>query len=324
MRHEAQASRIPDLLAGNISRWQKWRLNRHLRSCAQCQGELQRYQRIHDALAEAVPAYLAENGPSDEFMERIHRTIAAHPGPARARKSPRIARLAVPAATAALAMIAIVMALTLTGGNGASALSLATPVRGTVSITQGGAPVADGEFAYVSPQRWERSMTRHRAPQSVRHVTEISLNGENFARRADEPWRRIGGTPANWQPIPGLGLLALTESLFDAVLDLYQLEETGEREFRGQRLTELTGLDTDYAVRMRDSILASGGPGQEAAALFDFYTASPPEVTVLADDEERIRAIFINVPLIDTPDPMLIEVVINEFNADVQITPPLP
>jgi hypothetical protein len=221
-------------------------------------------------------------------------------------------------------VLAIVLALTLTGGNGASALSLATPVRGTVSITQGGDPVLDSTFSYVSPDTWERSTTHHRRPESVKNVSEVSVDGETFSRLGDEPWRPIGATPADRQIIPGLGELALTERLFDAVLNVYQLEEGGERQFRGEQLREFTGIDAGYAANTRDSSLASGGSQEEAQARFEFYTANPPEVTVLADSQERIRAIFITLQLADVPDPGLIEVVIDEFNAQVEIASPLP
>ena len=325
MDHEALTNRIPDLMAGNGRRWGRRRLNRHLKSCAPCQAELQRYQAIHEGLEETVPSYLAENRPSDEFMTRVHQTIATHPLPARSKANvPRAAKLTVPAITAVLAVIAIVLVITFSGGNGASALSLATPVKGTMSVTQAGDPVAAGTFAYVSPEDWERSTTYLRFPASFGVISEITANDETYSKTGDGQWQQIDGISADRQPIPGLGDLGLAERLFDAVLSLYELEKDGQREFRGDQLTAFTGVDADHATRIRDSALGSGATDAEATALFDFYSDSPPGITVLADSEERIRAIFIAVSLPDTPEPLLVELVVDEFNAEVEITSPLP
>lgn len=329
MSHEALTAIIPDLMAGNVNWIQRWRLNRHLKSCAACRTELGRFQSIHEDLESAVPEYLAEDQPSPEFMARIHQTIASHPlsstgvGKARPARTSALPRFALPALTAVVAAIAIVLVLTLTGGNGAVALSLETPVKGTLSITQGGEPVADGTFTYVSPQLWERSTIYPRMPQQLQNISEVSVDGEIATKLGDDPWVIEAQAPVDRQPVPGLGDLGLTERLFDAVLNTYQLEDVGKRSFEGEELTEFAGIDVDYASRIRDTLLGAGATPELAAARFEFYEANPPQVSVLADDQERIRALIITVPLHDVAEPMIIQVVINEFNAPADITFPL-
>ncbi len=324
MDHKALTDRIPDLMADNIGRWQRWRLSRHLKSCSPCQVEVQHYQAIHSDLSETVPEILKENRHGDEFMERIRHTVAAQPLPARVRQRRfPIARVAVPTAAVALIVIVLTLVLNLGGSNELSALSLATPVRGAITVTQAGDPVADGTFGYVSPNEWERSTTFHRLPDSVATLSEITVEGETFSRLGDDAWRFVGDTPAERQPVPGLGDLGLAERLFDAVLNVYELKSDGETEFQGELLTRFRGEDSGYASQIRDSYLASGATEEEAAALFDFYSANRPEITVLADTQERIRAIFITIPVVDSTKPMRVELVIAEFNAVVDINSPL-
>lgn len=327
MDHEALTARIPDLMAGNLGRIQRWRFKRHLKSCAPCQAELGRFQRIHEDLESAVPEYLSKEQPSPELMSRIHQAVSSHPLPATAPRSTSrvrmsgLPRFAIPAFAAVLAAVAIVLLVTLSGGNGAVALSLETPVRGTLSITQGGEPVADGTFTYVSPELWERTTSYSRMPERLASISEISVDGEVATKQGDDPWMLAAQVPVDRQPIPGLGDLGLTERLFDAVLNTYQLEQAGSQVFEGEELVEFAGSDLDYGNRIRDSF--PGVNREEADALFEFYQANPPDVTALADDEERIRAIFITVQLREVTEPMIIRVVIDEFNVPADITFPI-
>ena len=329
MNHEALTARIPDLMAGNLNWFQRWRLNRHLDSCAPCRAEFGHFQRLHQDLEIAVPEQMLKEQPSPELMAHVHQSIAEHQLPSTGSSGTSrtrmlsMPRIAVPAVVAVLAVLAIVLVLTLSGGNGAVALSLETPVKGTLSITQAGEPVADGTFTYVSSQLWERSTTYPRMPESLASISEVSVDGEVATRRGDGPWVPAAGVPVDRQPIPGLGDLGLTERLLDAVLNTYQLARSGSREFRGEELIEFSGSDADYGSRIRDSYLRSGGNSNEADTLLEFYQANPPDVTVLADNDERVRAIFITVQLYDVPEPMQIVVVINEFNVPANIVFPI-
>lgn len=332
-RHNDLINRIPDLLAGNLGWWERRALNRHLRTCSTCQAEVATYRQIDEGLRKAVPELFDENQPRIEFMKRIEETIDHHPVSRQPVALHRIAKLALPAVAVLAVVAGIALVMTLSGG-GASALSLATPVKGTMLVTEAGELVAQGDFAYVSPALWKRTTAYPRAPQAVSVLSEVSVGGETFVRLGDGPWRRGDETPAVRQPIPGLGDLGQTERLFDAVLNLYRLDKGSQREFRGERVSEFTGVDAGYAARLRDAELESGASEQQVAPLFAFYRENPPKVTVLADDDEQIQAILIEVPLpqrwfVDVPRPqrsnaMFVEIVIEESNASVAIVPPVP
>ncbi len=329
MNHEVLTARIPDLMAGNVGRLERWRLNRHLKSCAVCQAEVATYQRIHEDLEITVPGYLqSKSRPSPDFMARVHETIATHPLPVSTdeKKSGRsfvVPRFVVPLATLLLVVVAFILVLTLTSGNGTFALSLETPVKGTLTVTQGSGPVANGTFTYVSPRLWERSTNYPRMPERIADISEISVDGEIATKVGDQPWAITGPGSVDRQPIPGLAELGLTERLFDAVVNKFELERVGRQVFDGEQFIEFAGSDLDYAGRIRDSYLATNGSSEEADELFLFYTDNPPHLQVLTDDDERIRVIISTIQLREVSEPMIVQVVIDEFNVPADIVFPL-
>lgn len=135
-------------------------------------------------------------------------------------------------------------------------------------------------------------------------------------------WRTWANDHPTWTGSSTLTELGLTERLFDAVLNVYEVERDGRQDFRGETVDRYSGIDRGYAERVRDSALASGSSVEEANSQFEFYTENPPSVIVLADESERIRAIYIDVQFVGGLESAFIEVTIEELNATVDITAP--
>lgn len=323
MTHRYTFQRIPDYFTGNVNWLQRQLLRRHIGACTKCQKELAVYQDLDARLRRELTPYLQRRQqPSPEFMARIHRQLAEMPPPqAKPKRSRMRTGLAFGLPAIVLAVTAALVVGVLFNGGKTSALTLATPVRGTITITQGEV-LATGTFEYVSSNSWRRYMD-HLWVDGAPRWEEVYIDDRFYYRHAPSPWREhTGPLPDGFQAFPGLAAFTPGEGILDAAVDLYELAPSHKEVYEGETVTVHRGIDTTYTERLNARMGARGGLALELELRWERFRQQPPEVEVLADESNRIKAIRVRVDLEEHDDPLLVEIAITEFNTQVDIASP--
>ena len=334
MEHQQAQSLVADYVAGALSGRRLGRFSTHLVSCAPCQREVQTYWRLRRALERHLRDEAAQNQPSLATSTRLLGAVRRAPPPHR-RWAWRLRATAValrpPLPALQLRLVAAgLVAAALVGGalplvllqplrpGGVLALSLETPVRGTFTVVDE-APVVSGSFAYVTADRWYRQMTLHRVSEGERYVEEKQeglLRSQRFGPEDD--WELVGPMPPEFGPFPGLAELGPPARLFDALLQLYQLERRVTTTVDGQPVVLYEGKDAGYARRLKQRLEGTVAP-DFLEQRYRWFTQYPPRVWLYADDHNRIISVVLVVLSPDAAQPTVTAIKITETNADVTI-----